>query len=166
MHAFVTAETYRDSRPARSVVEQPRALVAIGSARHVRTAWVTTMLTEYLERAGFVTEIADASRHAMPTPPDYDVVVVGMTLTPLGDHALLHWIESFSESLSLVASGLIIVGGPRRRERIVSRVCRAGWMPGVVADLPAFSRHADATERAIANLVDRLAASFGMDLSR
>lgn len=140
---------------SRDTPDQPHVLIAFDSAHHHRMAWIAQTIGAYLESAGFIADVADVSAHAMPAPPDYELVVVGMTLTRLGDHAILRWVESVSAELRGVPSALFVVN-PRRRSvhHPIARFLH--WHPLVVHVFPPTRRN-ERYERSIAVFVRSVA---------
>jgi len=141
---------------ARDSPRRPHALIAFDSAANRRMEWIARLIATRLDGGGFIADIADVSAHAMPATPDYELVVVGMTLTRLGDHAILRWIESVASELRAVPSALFVVTLRRRRLRHASHL---SWNPAVVYVFPP-TRLDERYERAIAGFVRQVGIVF------
>lgn len=144
---------------ARDSPQRPHALVAFDSAHHPHMAWIAQTIAAYLEQAGFIADVADASTHAMPEPPDYEIVVVGMTLRRLGDHAILRWVEQVTADLGAMPSALFVVGSGRRDARGIQRVSASlGWYPLVVHAFPPLAESARIAREEIVAFVEQIAS--------
>lgn len=133
---------------ARSDCDRPRALIACGSLQHAPTIRGATHLATYLDDAGFIVELAFASAHAMPTPLDYDVIVVGLSGRAWFDRPLLHWIAGFGEDFNVVTIGAFVIGSARRGARSIAKLAASGWRPIATTVLPD-RRHGDGETTAL-----------------
>lgn len=141
---------------SRDSPQRPHALVAFDSEHQPHMAWIAQTMAAYLEHAGFICDLADASAHAMPAPPDYELVVVGITLRRLGDHAVMRWLESVTAELHDIPSALFVVRSGRSPARLIERVAHSlGWRPLIVHVFPPLSQSAGSAH-AIDHFVARL----------
>jgi menaquinone-dependent protoporphyrinogen IX oxidase len=134
------------------------ALVAIGSSHHTPTVAAASRIAVELIHAGFVVDLGNASMHAMPAPPDYDLVIIGATGRLGYDRDLLRWISDFSELLDDMPSGAFLLGGLRRCTRTMARFLRCGWQPLASTLLPDTPHEDDETVALIERFVVRLIA--------
>lgn len=142
---------------ARDSPQHPHALVAFDSEHQPHMAWIAQTMAAYLEHAGFIADLADAALHAMPAPPDYELVVVGITLRRLGDHSMMRWLESVTSVLHDVPSALFVVRSGRSPARLIERVAHSlGWRPLIVHVFPPMTQAAGCAH-AIDHFVSRLA---------
>ncbi len=138
------------------------ALIAFDRAQHPHMAWIAQLTAAYLERAGIITDVADAATTPLPPPPDYELVVVGVGLRRFADHAVLRWAESVATSLADVPSVMFVVSRSADPARRLERTKRKlAWHPLVVH---VFSREHSA--RAVIAFVDRLARLITANVDR
>jgi hypothetical protein len=142
---------------ARDSYDTPRVLIACGSMRHAPTIWSVSHLATQLDAAGFIVELAIASARAMPTPMDYDVVVIALSGRLWLDLPLLHWIEDNGRQLSPTTIGAFVVGNSRRGARSIARLAQFGWQPLATTVLPDHRYAADDATALIDRFVTRLA---------
>jgi len=140
---------------ARDTPDRPHALIAVGSTRNAETARIARTLAAHLEIVGFIVEIAEAVEHGMPGPPDYDLVIIGLS-HHLHDHDLLRWIEGIGTTLCDVTSALFLLGRGHDRTHVMARLAEAGWRPHAVTTFPDSEDPGD-IERSIAAFVENLA---------
>lgn len=145
--------TCDDAFLSRDSPQFPHALIAFDSA-HPRMAWLANTIGIALERAGFITDVADVFVHSMPAPQDYELVIVGMMLNRLGDHGILRWVESVATELGEVPSALFVMKPWWRRRNPIRR--RLRWHPQVVHVFPR-TRRSERYERSISAFVTSLA---------
>ncbi|HSD88409.1 MAG TPA: hypothetical protein VLB44_12870 [Kofleriaceae bacterium] len=140
---------------ARDTPERPHALIAVGSTNHAETAHIARTLAAQLEFIGYIVEIAEAKAHGMPGPPDYDLVIVGLS-PHLHDHDLLRWIEGIGTTLCDVTSALFLLGRGDDRSYVMTRLAELGWRPHAVTTFPSSEEPGD-IERSITAFVEDLA---------
>ena len=141
---------------ARDSPDCPHALIAYDSAHRATTPRIASCLATCLEHAGFIADTADAAAHAMPAPPDYELVVIGMTPNRLGDHALSRWVELYATRLAEMPSALFIVAPARRVAHVLGHRMRSlVWHPAATIVIsPSVSLE---IERSLAGFAARLA---------
>lgn len=98
-------------------------LVAIGF-RDPAIARIGVHICKQLSSDGHVAELANVDAHAMPAPPDYDMIVIGMTGRRLRDRNMRRWLELYQPELSDIPSALFVVGPPTVLGRTITRVLR------------------------------------------
>ena len=168
-HASTDVEDNDAGFLARDTPRRPHALIAFDTAQHPRMAWIARMMASYLESIGFIADIADVSTHALPAPPDYELVVVGVTARRISDHAILRWIESVAEQLADIPSAMFVVRSWRFSPRGLKRLTRAlTWHPLIVQVFPA-ERYAQEVTAFCARLAMLVACALergSIDLAR
>jgi hypothetical protein len=116
--------------------EQLRALIAIGSSHHTPTLAAASQIAVALINAGFIVDLGNAAMRAMPAPPDYDLVVVGMTGRHGYDREVLRWLADYAPVLDTITSGAFLLGSTRRCVRSLVRFAECGWQPLETTALP------------------------------
>lgn len=135
----------------RDSCEYPHALIAYGDSRHSPTLWTASNVAARLERADFIVDLGDASKGAMPAPPDYDLIIVSVTCRPQYDRPLYRWIRDFASNLDELIVGAVVMGQGRKCTRALAQLSRCGWEPPAMTALP---DHARVPGEALA-LIDR-----------
>jgi hypothetical protein len=125
---------------ARDSSEYPHALIAYGDSRHSPTLWAASNIAARLELADFIVDLGDASKGAMPPPPDYDLVIVSVTCRPQYDRPLYRWIHDFAPNLDELTTGVVVLGQGRKYTRTLAQLSRCGWQPPALAALPDHAR--------------------------
>jgi len=152
---------------ARDSPDQPHALIAFDAAHDSHMRRLARLVAMRLEDEGFIVDLADASAHAMPVPPDYHLVVVGLTLHRLNDYSILRWLEYFSSSLQDVPSAAFVVAADTHWPHTLSRISHyLDWHPLLASAFPPlaplsshrFARQLVADQRSTASFVHRVLA--------
>lgn len=141
------ATTADDTFLARDSPFRPHALIAYDGSEHPQVHRIAAAVQWHLEQIGFIADLADASRHAMPGPPDYELVVVGMTLRRFGHHAIRRWVRY---GMSGVPSAVFVVSSRVAWLRVLERLARVlDWNPVMIAAFQSLEaeRIADFAER-------------------
>jgi menaquinone-dependent protoporphyrinogen IX oxidase len=152
---------------ARDSPDLPHALIAFDSAHDPHMRRLARLVAMRLEDEGFIADLADASAHAMPVPPDYELVIVGMTLHRLNDYLILRWLEYFSSTLHDVPSAAFVVASNTHWPHALSRISHhLDWHPLMVTAFPPlavlsshrFARQLVADQRSVSSFVHRVVA--------
>ena len=98
-------------------------LVAIGFRDPVMTR-IGVHICKQLSSDGAVAELANVDAHAMPAPPDYDMIVIGMTGRRLRDRNMRQWLALYQPELSDIPSALFVVSTRAVLGRTITRVLR------------------------------------------
>lgn len=143
------AATADDTFLARDSPLRPHALIAYDSGEHPQVHRIAVAVQWHLEQEGFIADLADAAYHAMPGPPDYELVVVGMTLRRFGHHAIRRWLRY---GMSGVPSAVFVVSSRGAWLRPLARLVRMlDWNPILIAAFQSLEREQ------VADFADRLA---------
>jgi menaquinone-dependent protoporphyrinogen IX oxidase len=98
-------------------------LVAIGF-RDPAMARIGVHICKQLSSDGHVAELGNVDAHAMPAPPDYDMIVIGMTGRRMRDRNMRHWLELYQPEISDIPSAVFVVGTRAALSRTITRVLR------------------------------------------
>jgi menaquinone-dependent protoporphyrinogen IX oxidase len=163
---------------ARDSPDQPHALIAFDAAHDPHMRRLARLVAMRLEEMGYIADLADASSHAMPVPPDYELVIVGMTLHRMNDYLILRWLESFATTLHDVPSAAFVVASNTSWPHTLSRISHhLDWHPVMVSAFPPlaalsshrFARQLVADQRSVTTFVHRVVARLrhatGCDLA-
>jgi menaquinone-dependent protoporphyrinogen oxidase len=86
-----------------------RILIVCGTEEH-QTYVIADAIAVRLRRHGFAVEIGDAAEGTMPPPQDYDVVILGLSMTSENDNDVIAtYVERNREALSEVPAALFTV---------------------------------------------------------
>jgi menaquinone-dependent protoporphyrinogen IX oxidase len=146
-------DTVPDEFLANDSPDRAHVLVAICSARGP-LATVAEHICDQVRAEGHIADLADASTGAMPLPPDYELVVVGLTGIRACDRRLRRWIASVGGSLAEMPSAVFAVGRPEKLARTLARAFAGqAWRPAMVEVI---SDDSDLTTRRFARRITRL----------
>jgi menaquinone-dependent protoporphyrinogen IX oxidase len=140
-------------------------LVAIGF-RDPAIARVGLHICKQLASVGHIAQLGNVDAHAMPAPPDYDMIVVGMTGRRIRDRNMRRWLALYESVLADIPCALFIVAAPAILGRTVTRVLRGIRLLPVIVDV-----FADDDEYVAARFASRVAQlvrtpAAGSDLAR
>lgn len=109
-------------------------LVAIGF-RDTAIARIGRHICKQLASAGHIAELGNVDAHAMPAPPDYDMIVIGMTGRRIRDRNMRRWLELYESVLADIPSAVFVVAARAILGRTVTRVLRGIHLLPVIVDV-------------------------------
>lgn len=170
-----TSDATRTSMCARAIdddadflpADSPRrahVLVAIGF-RDQAIARIGVHICKQLASDGHIAELGNVDAHAMPAPPDYDMIVIGMTGRRIRDRNMRRWLALYQSVLADIPSALFVVAARPALGRTVTRVLRGIELLPLIVDVFAEDDEFVAAQFAsrVAHLVHR--PRLGSDLA-
>lgn len=131
MCALVTDDD--DFLPADSP-RKAHVLVAIGF-RDPALARIGVHICKQLASNGHIAELGNVDAHAMPAPPDYDMIVIGMTGRRMRDRNMRRWLALYRSVLVDIPSALFVVAARSALGRTITRVLQSIELMPVIVDV-------------------------------
>jgi hypothetical protein len=164
VRALVTDEDDDDFLPADSP-RRAHVLVAI-AFRDPAIERIGVHICKQLASDGHIAELGNVDAHAMPAPPDYDMIVIGMSGGRFRDRNMRRWLTLYRSVLLDIPSALFVVASPGVLGRTITRVLRGVDLAPMIVDV--FARDDELVAAQFANRVARAVRipPRGSDLAR
>ncbi|NVB79832.1 MAG: hypothetical protein HOV81_15660 [Kofleriaceae bacterium] len=109
-------------------------LVAIGFRDSAITR-VGVHICKQLASDGHIAELGNVDAHAMPAPPDYDMIVIGMTGRRMRDRNMRRWLALYRSVLVDIPSALFVVAARAVLGRTITRVLQTIELLPLIVDV-------------------------------